>query len=423
SEMTLLWLSRQLWRHRVKGLLVTLVKRTSHEDDRRAAATTDVRPIPEDPGKARPHTSTRGHPTESKRRRPPPLAFLKIHKTGSSTVQNLLFRLGEKEKAAFAFPYYTYQFAYPERFRSQFVDELPEGAAQFDILCSHMRLDLAQLRQVMPQNTVFFTLLRDPVRTFESVFSYFTATVPAFAQAKAAAAVARKSALSVFLESPESFWDPGEIRNGLAKNPMCFDLGLNSQGWNASWPEDLAQLEDAFQLVMIAEHFDESLVLLGALLGLDHEDLAYVRLNARSAGSVATLDEGTVGRLRSWNALDVLLYDFFLQLFWEKAELYGLDRLERDAALLREAAERLRQTCVARRGVPPGDLEDLLRPWQTDTATVVGYELRANLSQQQQGRCVRLTLPELQYHTSAGKNLLIANIPGIVRHSNVHLRK
>uniref|UniRef100_A0AAY4BSF5 Galactose-3-O-sulfotransferase 4 n=1 Tax=Denticeps clupeoides TaxID=299321 RepID=A0AAY4BSF5_9TELE len=319
-------------------------------------------------------------------------------KTGSSTVQNLLFRLGEKEKAAFAFPYYTYQFAYPERFRSQFVDELPEGAAQFDILCSHMRLDLAQLRQVMPQNTVFFTLLRDPVRTFESVFSYFTATVPAFAQAKAAAAVARKSALSVFLESPESFWDPGEIRNGLAKNPMCFDLGLNSQGWNASWPEDLAQLEDAFQLVMIAEHFDESLVLLGALLGLDHEDLAYVRLNARSAGSVATLDEGTVGRLRSWNALDVLLYDFFLQLFWEKAELYGLDRLERDAALLREAAERLRQTCVARRGVPPGDLEDLLRPWQTDTATVVGYELRANLSQQQQGRCVRLTLPELQYH-------------------------
>lgn len=45
-----------------------------------------------------------------------PVVFLKTHKTGGSTVQNLLFRMGEKDRATFAFPYYTYQFSYPDKY-------------------------------------------------------------------------------------------------------------------------------------------------------------------------------------------------------------------------------------------------------------------------------------------------------------------
>lgn len=48
-------------------------------------------------------------------RHTPPVVFLKTHKTGSSTVQNLLFRMGEMHGATFAFPSYTYQFSYPDK--------------------------------------------------------------------------------------------------------------------------------------------------------------------------------------------------------------------------------------------------------------------------------------------------------------------
>lgn len=265
-----------------------------------------------------------------------------------------------------------------------------------------MRLDLTQVRQVMPRNTVFITLIRDPIKTFESIFSYYTSTVPAFLGAHRAAANTAnkdKSTLAVFLESPESSWDPKEPWNGLAKNPMSFDMGLNNQKRNFSWPEDLAQLEDAFHLVMIAEHFDESLVLMGALLGLEHEDLAYVRLNSRASDSLAGIDENMRAKLRSWNALDTLLYDFFLQVFWEKVDQFGQERLNAEVVKLRASTENIRQKCVSRAAVPPAQLEDLVHPWQPESVTIVGFEVRGNLTMDDEGFCVRMMLPELQYHS------------------------
>lgn len=55
----------------------------------------------------------------------PPVVFLKTHKTGSSTVQNLLFRMGERDRAAFAFPHHTYHFNYPERYRAPTIYWIP----------------------------------------------------------------------------------------------------------------------------------------------------------------------------------------------------------------------------------------------------------------------------------------------------------
>uniref|UniRef100_A0A8C1PBH6 Galactose-3-O-sulfotransferase 4 n=1 Tax=Cyprinus carpio TaxID=7962 RepID=A0A8C1PBH6_CYPCA len=369
---------------------------TADRRNQRRAAEKHTSPLTPNTHQPPKHTPTA---RAERRRAHPPVVFLKTHRTGSSTVQNILFRLGERESATFAFPSRTFQFNYPDRFRATFVDELPEGSSQFDLLCSHMRLDLREVRKVMPQNAVFITLLRDPIKTFESVFGYYTSTVPAFFTARRAAANEGKSALSVFLDSPEIFWDPKEPGNGLAKNPMSFDMGLNNQKWNGSWPEDLAQLEEAFQLVMIAEHFDESLVLLGALLGLKHEDLAYLRLNVRAGNSVTELDENMQAKVRSWNVLDTLLYDFFVQVFWEKAAQFGMERLKADVEQLKAFTEDVQRKCVSRTEVPPKELEDLLRPWQTETATIVGYEVQGNLSLQDQGFCIRMMLPELQYHS------------------------
>lgn len=325
----------------------------------------------------------------------PPIVFLKTHRTGASTVQNILFRMGERDAATFAFPRQGYHFSYPSKFRSVFVDELPSGSAHFDILSSSLRFDLSELKKAMTSDPIFITILRDPVHTFESIFAHQASSIPAFSAATITSS--NKTALTVFLDSPEMFWDPKVPQNGLAKNPMTFDLGLDNRFWNPSWPSDLALLEETFNLVMIAERFDESLILLGELLNLELEELAYVRLNSRAMRDVHPLHGATIAKIKAWNNLDVLMYEYFKQIFLEKAKQYGPARLKREVKILRASTERIRQKCLARRGVPPEELQDLVRPWQTNSLSILGYEVHKNLTKQEQGFCLRMVLPEHQY--------------------------
>ncbi|XP_015277291.1 PREDICTED: galactosylceramide sulfotransferase-like, partial [Gekko japonicus] len=325
----------------------------------------------------------------------PNIVFLKTHKTGSSTVQNILFRAAERRSLAVAFPRYSYQFAYPERFSRDFVEDLPPGAAHFNLLCSHMRLEAGEVQAVVPSPSVFLTILRDPVRTFESVFHYYRNIVPAFQP------LANHSRpLLAFLEASSQYYDAQDVSNGLARNPMTFDLGLNASqevAPGSRWASELERLNQTFQLVMIAEHFDESLLLARELLGLDMEELLYVRLNVRHKEE-APLSKELVQKIQAWNWLDVQLYRFFQSIFWRKVEHYGYVRMKQELATFRALLQEAVGKCLAGEPVGPEVMADELRPWQPGSVTILGYNLRQNLTSDQYRDCFRMVLPELQYH-------------------------
>ncbi|XP_062454317.1 protein KRI1 homolog [Rhea pennata] len=347
------------------------------------------------PGRARPEAS--GRPRRGAGPRGPPVAFVKTHKTGSSTLQNILFRAAERRNLTLAFPRYTFQFAYPQPFSPAFAEPPPPGAAGYDLLLSHLRLEPAALRRLMPPGTVFLTILRDPVRTYRSVFHYYCGSVPAFQPLRN-----RSRPLAAFLRRPRRYYDPREPGNGLARNPMAFDLGLEAggdpSGSGGAWQRELERLNRTFGLVLIAERFEESLLLARELLGLRLEELAFVPLNARRPGDEAALSPGDVRRLRAWNWLDVRLYRFFRAVLRGRVERYGRRRMSRDlgalCALLRDA----RRRCLRGGPVGPAETPDELRPWQPDAAVVLGYRLRPELAGAQRRRCQRMVWPELQYH-------------------------
>ncbi|XP_068778806.1 galactosylceramide sulfotransferase-like [Struthio camelus] len=325
----------------------------------------------------------------------PPVAFVKTHKTGSSTLQNILFRAGERRNLTLAFPRYTFQFAYPQPFSPAFVEPPPPGATGYDLLLSHLRLEPAALRRLMPPGAVFLTILRDPVRTYRSVFQYYRGAVPAFQ-----ALGNRSRPLAAFLRRPRRYYDPREPGNGLARNPMAFDLGLEAGGEpsGGAWRQELERLNGTFGLVLIAERFEESLLLARELLGLRLEELAFVPLNARRPGDEAALSPADVERLRAWNWLDVRLYRFFRAVLRGRVERYGRRRMSRDLGRLRALLRDARTGCLHGGPVGPAETADELRPWQPDTAVVLGYRLRPELAGAQRRRCQRMVWPELQYH-------------------------
>lgn len=76
------------------------------------------------------------------------IVFLKVHKSASSTVINILFRFGENHNLTFAFPINgAYQLNYPHYFTAGIVEQVPpSNDSKFNIMCLHMRFFKPEVR-------------------------------------------------------------------------------------------------------------------------------------------------------------------------------------------------------------------------------------------------------------------------------------
>lgn len=66
------------------------------------------------------------------------IVLLKTHKTGSSTLQNILYRYGDRNNLTFALPSGDNYFGTPYLFKESFVMQFP-NITHFNILANHAR--------------------------------------------------------------------------------------------------------------------------------------------------------------------------------------------------------------------------------------------------------------------------------------------
>ncbi|XP_047495403.1 galactosylceramide sulfotransferase-like [Penaeus chinensis] len=120
------------------------------------------------------------------------------------------------------------------------------------------------------------------------------------------------------------------------------DRATESEMYNkAKW------LNQIFDLVMIAERFDESLVLLKHLMCWDTEDVVYVKAKIRNPSYRPKVSEAVKDRLRELNSQDVILYKFFSEVFEEKVKAFGEERMRMEVEDLRQTNARLLKDCGA----------------------------------------------------------------------------
>ncbi|XP_045701664.1 galactose-3-O-sulfotransferase 2 [Phyllostomus hastatus] len=331
-----------------------------------------------------------GHPVTN-------VMFLKTHKTASSTVLNILFRFAETHNLSVALPAGSrFHLGYPWLFLARYVEGAgPDGSQRrFNIMCNHLRFNLPEVQKVMPNDTFYFSILRNPVFQLESSFAYYRSYVPAFRAAPS---------LDAFLAAPHAFYNWSQsLNNAYARNHMWFDLGFDPAAVAAESyvRARLAEVERRFQLVLIAEHFDESMVLLRHRLRWRLDDVVSFRLNLRSPRSVASLTPESQERAKHWCALDWRLYQHFNRTFWAsvRAEL-GPRRLRAEVARLRARRRELTGLCL-QDSVPKNKTQITdrkLLPYQSGEADILGYNLRQGLDDETLRMCRRMVMPELQY--------------------------
>ena len=127
------------------------------------------------------------------------------------------------------------------------------------------------------------------------------------------------------------------------------DLGFNlAEAPNKSATKRyINKLSREFDLMLITEYFDESLLLLRKLMCWSFSDILYVKQNARSkSNGTSQLSESVKEKIRKWNAADVSLYRHFNETFWKKIKQYG-PSFSHDLKYFRELLSRVYEFCVS----------------------------------------------------------------------------
>ncbi|XP_047446736.1 galactosylceramide sulfotransferase [Mugil cephalus] len=339
--------------------------------------------------------------------------FMKTHKTASSTFLNILFRFGEKHQLKFAFPDSRNDFLYPALFQRSQVKDYRPGMC-FNIICNHLRFNAPEIDKLLPMDTAYITILRDPAELFESSFHYFGRLVPFTWK------IPGDDKLSEFLLDPHKYFDPEGFNSFYLKNLLFFDFGHDNtlELDDPRVEEGIKSITDRFQLVMLVEHFEESLILLKEALCWEMDDLLFFKLNARKGSTVSKLTPELRARALEWNAIDWKLYQHCNQTFWKKVDAYGRQRMAEDVAELRRRNEQMASICIeGGRAVEPGSIQETdMQPWQPlGEKSIMGYNLKKNVDQANEKLCRKMLMPEIQYLTELGVNLWITKLWGHVR--------
>lgn len=279
--------------------------------------------------------------------------FHKKHKSASSTMAALLKDWSRNHKLTMAkTPVAAFIGGYPAPFDPKLVRGLPPSG-KFDIILHHLRFHKENLGEVLHDDTIYLTSMRNPLSHFVSTFEFFYGRFTTID--KMASKSNKGQSLTCwghpfvdflggagrtpndFINRATEIYNPSAPWHFRARNFQSYELGFDSE------IEDLPSLEriweavnNQFHLVMITEHYWESLILMKDLLCMNWFDLY---IDSRTVGSYEkpTFTDKEVEKFKAFNGLDEYLYQMSNATFWEKADARtgGINQLKMDVEKLK----------------------------------------------------------------------------------------
>lgn len=294
------------------------------------------------------------------------MAFIKTHRTASSTVVNVLHRLGEEHSMLLLLPQdeHVNALGWPAPFPGPSV---PKPSHQFDMICNNAVFNVKKMTDYLKPAPFFFTILRRPLDQIASSFEFFKPPCGGKWED-------RVSWLEKLHQNPNDQGNRGPALLGQFRNSQAHDLGWYERMGSGSHDHDdeailewIDELEHSLGLVMITEYFDESLVLLRKKINIEIGDMVYLRMKQGTKTNEA-LTPGQAARLRTQTHVDSLLYDHFNQTFWTEWEKAGgYPKLGSELHELRSRSQSLEQACSG------DDTKECPWSFRTDSAEYTDY--------------------------------------------------
>ena len=240
------------------------------------------------------------------------IGFLKVHKAGSTTMQNMLFRFGLKRNLTFVIPrtgnYFNVSPTLPVK-----------KGGQYDILAIHTNaFDKGQFDKILPPDKVDIGIVREPLDRMISA-AYYYRDVFGVGHLRT---IPKANFIQELVTHPEKY-DRGAF--SVTKNSMGKDFGFESNTRESDIDKILQKLkflEKEFRLVLVVERFEESLILMKRYLGWQISDILFIPSNTHEHAATNLTDEQKLKHKHTC-FLDYAIYDFFSKIYDYKVQAEG----------------------------------------------------------------------------------------------------
>ena len=284
------------------------------------------------------------------------IAFLKVHKAASTTVQNILYRFGLERNLSFVLPI---KGNYISHHSDHYLPILPlydKSSDRYDILCNHAMFNYTKFRQLTYDDAFYLAIVRDPLDLFISAAWYYRSSTGGYLSK-----INVETYIHDLISNPGEY-EPKKVMASRTFNHMAKDFGFktNSLQYVRNLNEStvsafISNIMDSFDFVMVAEYFDESLIMLKRYLNWSTKDITYIKKNVyrgrqnlthTSAGDVTNEDKVI---FKKRNHLDYAVYEAFLTEFSKRrSEQKDLDD---EVEEFKKILEKVKRFCLSTRPV------------------------------------------------------------------------
>eukprot|EP00058_Branchiostoma_floridae_P002579 XP_002588067.1 hypothetical protein BRAFLDRAFT_83066 [Branchiostoma floridae] len=255
------------------------------------------------------------------------VAFVKVHKAGSTTVQSVFLRYGYSHNLTVMLPggRNPASFSWPDNPSPG--DAYPVSGGVYNILTHHARYHPETIQARMPPDTFRVAIMRHPIDHLKSMFNY--------KHLNTKYKLDPLNPIQIFLENVTNYAETdmyNKFYNGHwpTKNFQSYVLGfdhLRDVG-DEETEQHFREVTKDVPFVLILEHLDESLVVLKRTLCWSVTDILY-DWTARNYRKVyyksSSLSQLAMENHRKWSSIDYTLYEHYNRTLWEEVAKGGED--------------------------------------------------------------------------------------------------
>ncbi|CAH1782558.1 unnamed protein product [Owenia fusiformis] len=255
--------------------------------------------------------------------------YLKVNKAGSCTLQAMFNKYADKHNQIVGMPCSNsvgerHLVGWPEPFKPEHLIPLSKNYTYWEHLNEHIKYS-SKIKQVMAPGSVFVASIREPFSHFFSYYNFYSMEKTYKGYLK------EPNKFKYFLDNIKTMPHLELIHHMPPSNPIaqCFGIKQEEQYNITVIQEKINEIEMEFDLVILAEFMDESLILLTECSDLTIEDVVILKnanvKNIKKSKPVLTPKE--YENLIQWNIADSMIYNHFNKTLWEKIDKFGRHKM------------------------------------------------------------------------------------------------